>query len=65
MLSCPHCEGELSSAIVVADTGLVGLSLEMRVFRAESPDHAEKIAKSVVGKALRDVPLPLVDVREL
>ena len=65
MLSCPHCEGELSSAIVVADTGLVGLSLEMRVFRAESQDHAEKIAKSVVGKALRDVPLKLVDVREL
>ena len=65
MLSCPHCEGELSSAIVVADTGLVGLSLEMKVFRAESKEHAERIAKSVIGKALRDVPLKLVDVQEI
>jgi uncharacterized protein (UPF0212 family) len=65
MLSCPHCEGELSSAIVVADTGLVGLSLEMKVFRAESEEHAVRIAKSVVGKALRDVPLKLMDVREI
>jgi uncharacterized protein (UPF0212 family) len=65
MLSCPHCEGELSSAIVVADTGLVGLSLEMKVFRAESDEHAVRIAKSVVGKALRDVPLKLVDVQEI
>jgi len=65
MLSCPHCEGELSSAIVVADTGLVGLSLEMKVFRAESEEHAVRIAKSVIGKALRDVPLKLVDVHEI
>jgi uncharacterized protein (UPF0212 family) len=64
-LTCPYCEETLSSAIVVADTALVGLVLEMKVFRAESKEHAERIAKSTIGKALRDVPLKLVDVQEL
>ncbi|HVN73875.1 MAG TPA: DUF555 domain-containing protein [Methanoregula sp.] len=64
-LSCPYCEEMLSSAIVVADTALVGLVLEMKVFRAESKEHAERIAKSVIGKALRDVPLKVLEVQEL
>lgn len=65
LLSCPFCDQDLSSAIVVADTALVGLSLEMKVFRAESSEHATRIAKSVIGKALRDVPLKILDVQEL
>ena len=64
-LSCPYCEESLSSAIVVADTALVGLVLEMKVFRAESKEHAERIAKSVIGKALRDVPLKVLEVQEI
>ena len=65
MLACPFCEGELNSAIVVADTALVGLLLDMKVFRAESPEHASRIAKSTIGKALRDIPLQVKDVQEL
>jgi hypothetical protein len=65
MLTCPFCEETLSSAIVVADTALVGLVLEMRVFRAESKEHAGRIAKSVIGKALREIPLKLLTVEEL
>ena len=65
MLACPFCEGELNSALVVAKTALVGLLLDMKVFRADSEEHAVRIAKSVVGKALRDVPLQLRDVCEL
>ena len=64
VLACPFCDRELSSAIVVADTALVGLVLDMKVFRAESPEHAGRIAKSVIGKALREVPLKIIDVRE-
>jgi uncharacterized protein (UPF0212 family) len=64
VLACPFCDQELSSAIVVADTALVGLVLDMKVFRAESPDHAGRIAKSVIGKALREIPLKIVDVQE-
>jgi hypothetical protein len=65
MLTCPFCEEILSSAIVVADTALVGLVLEMKVFRAESKEHAGRIAKSVIGRALREIPLKLLDVEEL
>jgi len=65
MLACPFCEGELNSALVVANTAIVGLLLDMKVFRADSEEHAVRIAKSVVGKALRDVPLQLKDVCEL
>jgi uncharacterized protein (UPF0212 family) len=64
-ITCPYCEQTLSSAVVFADTALVGLVLEMKVFRAESPEHAERIAKSVVGKALRDVPLKLLEVQPI
>lgn len=63
-LACPYCEGTLSSAIVVADTALVGLVLEKKVFRAETPEHAGRIAKQTIGKALRDIPLKLLDVQE-
>jgi uncharacterized protein (UPF0212 family) len=65
MLACPFCEGELNSALVVAKTALVGLLLEMKVFRAESKEHAAKIARSVIGKALRDVPLEVKEVCDL
>jgi uncharacterized protein (UPF0212 family) len=62
---CPFCENELNNALVVAGTALVGLTLEMKVFRAESKEHAVRIAKSVVGKALKDIPLKVLDVQEL
>lgn len=62
---CPSCGESLNCALVVANTALVGLALEMKVFRAESEEHARRIAKSVVGKALRDVPLQVVEVRPL
>jgi uncharacterized protein (UPF0212 family) len=65
MSACPFCEGALNSALVVANTALVGLMLQMKVFRAESEEHATRIAKSVIGRALRDVPLKVLDVQEL
>lgn len=65
MSCCPFCEGDLDTALVVANTALVGLVLQMKVFRAESEEHAARIAKSVIGKALRDVPLKVQEVQEL
>jgi uncharacterized protein (UPF0212 family) len=62
---CPFCGEPFDSAFVVAGQGLVGLLLEMRVFNAESKEHAERIAKKGVGKALRDVPLKVVDINEM
>jgi uncharacterized protein (UPF0212 family) len=38
--------------------------LEMKVFNAESVEHAQRIAKSDIGGALRDVPLTVIDTLE-
>jgi uncharacterized protein (UPF0212 family) len=65
MSECPYCEESLNCGLVVANTGLVGLVLEMKVFRAESEEHAQRIAKSVIGKALGDVPLKIIETKQL
>jgi uncharacterized protein (UPF0212 family) len=62
---CPACDEPFDSAYIAADTALVGLLLEMRVFNAESEEHAQRIAKSEVGGALRDVPLSVIDTIEM
>ena len=59
---CPFCDEPFDSAFLAANTGVVGLMLEMDVFNAESDEHAERIAKSEVGEALRNVPITVVDV---
>ncbi|GAA0677201.1 DUF555 domain-containing protein [Natronoarchaeum mannanilyticum] len=61
---CPACGEPFDSAFVAADTALVGLVLEMKVFNADSEEHAQRIAKSEVGGALRDVPLSVVETIE-
>ena len=58
---CPACGEPFDSAFIAADTALVGLVLEMKVFNAESTEHAQRIAKSEIGGALRDVPLKILD----
>lgn len=63
--SCPGCEEELNNALMVANTALVGLTLDMKVFKAESREHAERIAKATIGKALREIPLQVLDVIEV
>ncbi|MDD3043551.1 MAG: DUF555 domain-containing protein [Methanosarcinaceae archaeon] len=61
---CPACGEAFSSVFIAASTALVGLVFEMRVFDAESAEHAERIAKSVIGKSLRDIPLKVIEVEE-
>jgi len=61
---CPACGEPFDSAFVAAGTSLVGLVLEMKVFNAENREHAQRIAKSEVGGALRDVPLEVVETVE-
>lgn len=62
---CPYCHDEINNAIVVAKTGLVGLLLSMKVFSAENKEHAEKIAKSVIGRPLREIPLSTFSIEEI
>jgi len=61
---CPACGEPFDSAFIAAETALVGLVLEMEVFNADSEEHAQRIAKSEVGGALRDVPLDVVETIE-
>jgi hypothetical protein len=61
---CPACGEPFDAAFLAANTALVGLLLEIDIFNADSEEHAERIAKSEVGGALRDVPLEVIDVYE-
>ena len=62
--NCPACGEPFDAGFIAAETALVGLMLEMKVFNAESDEHAARIAKSEVGGALRDVPLKVLDTIE-
>jgi uncharacterized protein (UPF0212 family) len=37
----------------------------MKIFNAESSEHAVRIAKSSLGRTLKDIPLEIVDVVEI
>ena len=63
--SCPACGEAFDSVFMAAGTALVGILLEMKVYDAESEEHAARIAKSTIGKALKNVPLDVVDVEGL
>ena len=65
ILSCPYCEEELPCTLIVARTALVGIKMEMKVYKADSEEHARRIALSTMGKVLRDIPLEVVEVEEL
>ena len=64
LTDCPACGEPFDSAFIAAGTSLVGLLLEIEIFNADGEQHAERIAKSEVGGALRDVPLEVIDVLE-
>jgi uncharacterized protein len=64
----PHsrnCGAELDGVILVAGQTLVGMLFEMKIFSAENEEHAGRIAKSMIGKALGSIPLKVIEVEEL
>lgn len=62
--SCPACGEAFDSVFMAASTALVGILLEMKVYDAESEEHGARIAKSTIGKALKNTPLNVVEVEE-
>lgn len=64
LADCPACGEPFDAGFIAASTSLVGLMLEMKVFNAESDEHASRIAKSEVGGALRDVPIEVIETVE-
>jgi uncharacterized protein (UPF0212 family) len=61
---CPACGEPFDAGFIAAETALIGLMLEMKVFNAETDEHATRIAKSEVGGALRDVPISAIETTE-
>ncbi len=61
---CPACGEAFDSVFMAAGTALVGILLEMKVYDAEGEEHGARIAKSTIGKALKNTPLNVVDVEE-
>ena len=59
---CPKCDEPLAGVFLVASTALVALLFEIKIFNAESEEHAGRIAKSIIGKALGSIPLQVVEV---
>jgi len=62
---CPVCGAHFESAFVIGTIGLVGIYLTIKVYNAQTLEHAERIAKAVIGKALKKVPLKTYEIREL
>jgi len=56
---------KLDFVFMVAGTAIVGLLFEIKVYDAENEEHAFRIAKAMVGKALGAVPLKLVETEEI
>ncbi len=54
---CPKCDEPLAGVFLVAGTALVALLFEIKIYNAESEEHAGRIAKSMIGKALGAIPL--------
>lgn len=61
-IECPKCGETFKSALLISKTALVGLVFEMKVFNAESEEHAIKIARSEIGKRMPNVPLEVLEV---
>ncbi|AGK60684.1 Uncharacterized protein conserved in archaea [Archaeoglobus sulfaticallidus PM70-1] len=62
--ACPACNVPFKSAFMVAGVALVGLIFEMKVFNAESKEHAGRIAKYEIGKRLGRIPLEVIEIEE-
>ena len=63
--NCPNCGEDIDGVLLIAGTALVGMLFEMKIFNAESEEHAGRIAKSMIGKALGSIPLNVVEVEEM
>ena len=62
---CPACGESFDSVFLAADMALVGILLEMKVYEAKSEEHGARIAKSTIGKALRDTSLNVIEIDDI
>ncbi|MCS7130951.1 MAG: DUF555 domain-containing protein [Archaeoglobaceae archaeon] len=60
-IECPKCGEAFKSALLISKTALVGLVFEMKVFNAESEEHAIRIARAEIGKRMPNIPLEVIE----
>ena len=60
-IECNSCGTGAEALLLVSETALVGLFLEVEV-NAEDPDTAERIARREVGPHLHNIPLTSVEI---
>lgn len=63
-IKCEACKKDIDSILIAADTALVGLSLDIKIYDAKSEEHASRISKSVIGKAFKDIPLKVINISQ-
>jgi uncharacterized protein (UPF0212 family) len=64
-VECPKCGSAFKSALLVGRTALVGLVLEMKVYNAQSREHAERIAKREIGRRMPNIAIDVLEVKEI
>lgn len=62
---CEACKKKKNEVLIIANTALVGLSLDIKIYNAESKEHASRIARSVIGKAFKNVSLKINDIIQI
>lgn len=63
--ACPHCEAGIDPAFLSAEESLVALELEMEVYNVDDEVHAERVARSEIGKRVERIPLREVETRRM
>lgn len=64
-VSCQACGETFEKIFLIAETALVGIIFEMKVFSANDEKHATQIAKSVIGSALKNASLKVINTEGL
>ncbi len=60
-MKCKSCNKKMNIGLI-ANTAIIGLMLSLKIYNAESEDHASHIGKSIVGKAFKNIPLRVINV---
>jgi hypothetical protein len=62
-IPCPNCRQEFEAVLKSSSWVLVSLVISMRVFKAESREHAERIALKSIGRVFPGTPLTVLGVQ--
>lgn len=59
-IECPSCHKKMEAVIHIVTQALVGLRITIKIFNAESEEHARRICKKKLGRAIGNCPLEII-----